>query len=288
MATLKPLIVIVGQTASGKSALAMDLAVMFNGEIIAADSRTIYRGMDILTAKPTKRDQELVRHHLIDVISPEEIFTVSKFKDLTLEAIDDIHARAKIPILVGGSGLYVDSVIYDYGFLPSPSAELRQQLRKLSVEDLQDKIQKLGLSLPPNSRNPVHLIRIIETNGKIPTKKPLRKNTLIIGIEIEKENLANRVSARVDAMLNAGLIDEVRSLSQQYDEDLPAFQIPGYLPFHQYMQGNITLEEAKSQFIKNDLSLAKHQKTWFKRNKDIQWVQEQIQAVDLVTTFLNK
>jgi tRNA dimethylallyltransferase len=266
----------------------MELAVRFNGEIIAADSRTIYRDMDILTAKPTKRDQKLVRHHLIDIISPQEIFTASKFKQLTLEAIRDIHARGKIPILVGGSGLYVDSVIYDYGFLASPPEQLRQQLRKLSVEDLQGKIRKLGLTLPPNSRNPVHLTRTIETNGEIPTKKGLRKNTLLVGIDIAKENLANRVRARVDAMLTAGLIDEVKTLSQQYNEKLPAFQIPGYQPFHQYTQGNITLDQAKAQFIKNDLSLAKRQKTWFKRNKDIQWVQEQIQAVDLVTTFLNK
>lgn len=283
-----PLVVIVGQTASGKSALAYDLARCFSGEIIAADSRTVYRGMDIGTAKPSKEERQLIPHHLVDVVDPTTSFTVSDFKDLAVKAIADISARAKLPILVGGTGLYVDAVIYDFGFRVAPDAALRKKLEQLSVGELQSQLFERGIDLPNNAQNPRHLIRALETGGEVSVRKPLRKHTLVIGIEIEADRLKQRIVSRVDQMVENGLVDEVRTLSAKYGWDAPAFLAPGYRAFRPYLENTITLDEAKRQFVQNDMQYAKRQKTWFKRNKSINWISKPEDAVDLVTTLLNK
>lgn len=283
-----PLVVIVGQTASGKSALAMELARLFNGELICADARTVYQGMDIGTAKPTKQEQALVPHHLLDVATPEERFTAADFKSQATAAIEDITNKGKLPIMVGGTGLYVDAVLYDFQFRKAADPALRAELEQMSVEELQQKISSLGLPLPANERNPRHLIRVIETKGEVGSRGPLRANTLVIGIELDKDLLRARVRARVDAMVEAGFIEEVKALRQEYGEDSSAFDTPGYRPFLAYMKGELNLDEAKEQFVKNDLNLAKRQKTWFKRNKSIHWISQPVDAVAVVTTFMNK
>lgn len=282
------LVVILGQTASGKSALAMDLARRYGGEIIAADSRTVYKGMDIGTAKPSAADQELVPHHLLDVVNPDERFTVADFQTQANAAINDIAERGKVPFLVGGSGLYIDSVIYNFSFRKPADEAQRAKLHDLSISELQEMLVERGIGLPENKDNPRHLVRALETGGEIPQRQGLRPNTLVIGLAKERDQLEASIRRRVDIMVEEGFADEVKRLSEQYGWDVPALQAPGYKAFRMYVAGQANLEEAKSLFIRHDLQYAKRQKTWFKRNPDITWISNPEEAVDLVTTFLNK
>jgi tRNA dimethylallyltransferase len=283
---LPPVIAIVGETASGKSALAMQLAERFNGEIICADSRTVYKGMDIGTAKPSHADQTKIPHHLIDVVLPNEPFNAADFKRLAVAAIDEIHDRNRLPILVGGTGLYVDSVLYDFEFRAPADPTLRAKLQKMTVLELQQALAEKGIPLPHNDKNPRHLVRSLETEGKVPERQPLRGNTLIIGLEIEREQLKKRVQKRIDVMLTAGLLEEVEKLADEYGWETPALQATSYRAFRPYFEQESDLEVAKQRFIWNDLSLAKRQRTWFKRNKDIQWVSDVEQADVLVQKLL--
>jgi tRNA dimethylallyltransferase len=282
-----PLIVIIGPTASGKSALGLELAEKYGGEIICADSRTVYKGMDIGTAKPTADERARVPHHLLDVVAPDKPFNAARFKEYAVAAIADISKRGKIPFLVGGTGLYVDAVIFDYAFLPLGDTEEREYLQELSVEQLQQMLKDRGLPLPENERNPRHLVRAIETNGAVPVKKGLRPVTLIIGLDKSRDEISQRLTQRVDEMLAAGYETEVRRLSKQYGWDIAAMQAPGYRAFRPYVEGTQTLDEAKMAFIRNDLDLAKRQRTWFKRNKNIHWIQSPDEAEKLVARFLD-
>jgi tRNA dimethylallyltransferase len=236
----------------------MELARRFDGEIICADSRTVYRGMDIGTAKPTEREQAEIPHHVLDVIEPDERFTAADFKRLANEAIDSITSRGKLPVMVGGTGLYIDAVIFDYHFSTPEEAALR------------------------DPRNPRHLL-----HPNASDRSGLRPHTLLIGLTLERKVLKRRIEARVEAMVAAGLVDEVRRLTERY-HDVPALQAPGYRAFRGYVTGRLSLEEAKTLFIKHDLQLAKRQRTWFKRNNSIHWVENPSKAVEIATTFLNK
>lgn len=283
-----PLIVIVGETASGKSQLAIELAERFNGEIIAADSRTVYKGMDISTAKPSALDQQRVPHHLIDIVEPNEPFTVADFKKLSEAAIKDIHRKGRLPIMVGGSGLYIDAILYDFGFRKTPDPQLRSRLNNLSVDELQAEINRKNIPMPVNKQNPRHLIRVIETGGQQATIKQLRPNTLVIGINTDREILKQRITARVDHMVRNGLIEEIKKVSDKYGWYHKALQTPAYNAFKKFIENAISLEQAKNEFIQNDLQLAKKQRTWFRRNPSIQWVDDPLSSVDFVTTFLSK
>lgn len=256
MAT-KPLIAIVGQTASGKTALAIELAKKYGGEIVCADSRTVYKNMDICTAKPTKTEQDGTQHHLLDIVEVTETFNVAKFKDLANQSIKDILNRSKIPILVGGSGLFIDAVLYDYSFSE------------------------------PNSKrdytNPRHLNKSVETS-----KQPLRQDTLIIGLKLSKDKLDKRINKRADDMEKHGLLDEVRALSTKFGWNLPAFQEPAFKAFRPYIEQEQTLEEAKKVFITLHRQYSKRQMTWFKRNPDIKWASTNKQACNIVSEFVNK
>ena len=283
-----PLIVIVGPTASGKTALAIQIAEQHNGEIITADSRTIYRRLDIGTAKPSRIELERVPHYGINVVEPNERFTAADFKELAQIAITDISDRGKLPILVGGTGLYVDSVLFNFTFLPPGELAERQRLQQYTVEDLQRLLQERGLPLPSNERNPRHLIRRLET-GDIPAvSKPLRPNTLVICLDVDLEILKQRIEARVDAMLAAGLVGEAMILGKHYGWEAQALQTIGYREFNKYAQGDQTLAETRDMIIRDTISYAKRQRTWFRRNKSIHWVTDQEKIEDLITTFLSK
>lgn len=251
------LVVIIGETGSGKSALAMELAKKFNGEIISADSRAVYKGLDIGTAKPTKEDQAKVRHHLIDIKNPAEKFTAADFKELANETIKNIHKRRKLPLLVGGSGLYIDAVIYNFSFKPNERRD---------------------------PENPRHLLK----SQFSADKRNLRPNTLLIGLQIDRKILKNRLGQRVEDMVTRGFNEEVSRLVKEFGFNTEAFRAPGYKAFIKYLNKEISLEEAKELFVRYDLNLAKRQRTWFKRNKSIHWITNREQAVELVTTFLNK
>jgi tRNA dimethylallyltransferase len=285
------LLVIVGETASGKSALALHLAQRFNGEILCADSRTIYKGMDIGTAKPSAQDQALVQHHLIDLVSPSESFSAADFKQRADGVITALQGQGKLPILVGGTGLYIDAVIYNYQFRDLPDPIIRAELQTLTVSELQDRIKQAGLRLPENNYNARHLIRTIETNGIKHESAELRSDAIVLGISIDRKILKQRITKRIDSMTNEGFIDEVRRLSATYGWDLPAMATPGYRAFHEYLNDNKSLDSAKAQFATYDMQLAKRQRTWFKRNKSIQWFPAPVdlaQVVEYITTGLNK
>jgi tRNA dimethylallyltransferase len=283
-----PLVVIVGETASGKTALAIELAQKFNGEIICADSRTIYKGMDIGTAKPNAQEQAMVPHHLINVVRPDQTFTAADFKQLATAKIKEISERGHIPFLVGGTGLYVDAVVYDFDFAGSPNVEERKRLQQRTIEELQAEHLRRNIPLPENAKNPRHLIRSLETGGRKRKNTVLRPNTIVIGLSIEREKLLRKLTMRVEAMVERGFIDEVKHLADVYGWDVPAMKAPGYKAFREYLDGQSTVEQAKALFVRNDFQLAKRQRTWFKRNKSIHWVDNSKEAVDIVTTFLNK
>ena len=251
-----PLVVIVGETASGKTVLGIELAQKFNGEIICADSRTVYRGMDIGTAKPTRDEQKAVAHHLIDIIEPNKTYSAAQFKKDAQRLIYDIFAQGKLPIVVGGTGLYVDSLLFDYRFSSKNATR--------------------------DTNNPRHLDKSEQRQDK-----EMRPNTLVIGVQRNRSDLRERIESRVDAMIRAGFIDEVRHLVQKYGSDSRALNGIGYSYFTQYIEGEISLEEARQKFVSGDMSLARRQRTWFKRNKSIHWLENGGNAVEIVTTFLN-
>ncbi len=286
----QPLIVIVGETASGKTELAIKLAQQCNGEIICADSWTVRRQADIGTAKPTAKQRALVPHHLLDVVGPNEDFTAAVFKRLAILAINDIASRGKLPIMVGGTGLYVDGVVYDYGFLPAGTQGLRKKLNGLSREQLLQKIKDRNLDLGNiDTGNKRRLVRLIEVNGARPTRQPLRQNTLLLGIQPDRQTLETRIEARVDAMLASGLEAEVRGLVERYGWDCEALKGICYAQWRGYFEGTETHEMARARIIKATLDLAKRQRTWFRRNKSIHWLPtpvNQSEVVDLVTTYL--
>ena len=291
MSKLPPLVVIIGETASGKSELALRLAQQFKGEIICADSWTVRREVNIGTAKPTPEEQRLVPHHLLDVAAPDEDFTAAVFKRLAVAAILDITKRGKIPILVGGTGLYIDGLLYDYGFLKVGDRKDRQELNSLDIPELLRKIAEERIDLGDvDIRNKRRLIRLLETNGAVPTRQTLRPNTLIIGLQIEPDELKSRIIKRTDAMLAAGLEQEVRGLADRYGWDCEALKGVCYAQWKDYFLGTQNVTETRQRIIQATLGLAKRQRTWFKRNKSIQWLATPVNwqdCVDLVTSFLN-
>ncbi len=278
------LLVIVGETASGKSALALKLAREYGGEIISADSWTVYAGFDIGTSKPTKSQQKAVKHWLLDVRRPTDGFNAPMFKQMAESAIADIQNRGKLPILVGGTGLYIDSVLYDFGFLPNVSAQERTKLNGLTIDQLLNLAKKLSIDLAGiDTRNKRRIIRAIEAGGQKPTRGKLRRNTLIIGLKIDKPRLDKRIEQRVDEMLAAGLEAEVRQLSEKYGWDIEPMRGIGYREWREYFEGEQSLEQTRARIISATKNLAKRQRTWFKRSPDINWFDSSEEAHAFLT-----
>ena len=284
-----PIVVIVGQTGVGKTALAIALAKQFHGEIIAADSRTVYTGMDIGTAKPTAEERAGVPHFGFDVVNPGQQFSAYDFKQLAENAIGTITARGKLPIIVGGTGLYIDALLYNFTFRPKPRPGVRQQLQGLSIKALQSRLLADGVLLPENERNPRHLARLIESGEPPKQPKRLRPHTLVLGLMLPQEVLKERLQQRVETMIKDGFIKEVQGLLAQYG-DIEALRAPGYKALAAYIRGELTLADAKQQFVREDLQLARRQRTWFRRSKDIHWLKSTdwlAEAAGLTAGFLS-
>lgn len=288
MADAAPLIVIVGPTASGKSATAVELAMRIGGEIICADARTIYKGMDIGTAKPTSQERLAIPHHVLDIIEPSETYNAAQFKELALTVIDKISARGKVPIMVGGTGLYVDAVLFDFTFRPPADSSLRAELMNLSIGVLQDRLREKKIPLPVNERNPRHLIRAIETGGLMANRSRLRANTAVYGLACERPELAMRINRRVEQMIASGLEREVSDLVGLYGWNAPGMQTIGYQEWREYYSGDRSLEKTTELIQLDTRKYAKRQQTWFKRNSNIQWMTEPNNIVNAALTFLNK
>lgn len=282
-----PLIAIVGQTASGKSTLALRLAEMFNGEIIAADSWTVRKGLDIGTAKPSMSERKSIKHHLLDIVEPCQDFTAAEFQKQATSAVKDIQTRNHVPILVGGTGLYVDSVLYDYSFSPPGSSVQRDAYSQLSIEELLKEAESKMLDTSSiDVRNKRRIIRLLETNGATPSRRPLRENTLVLGVRTEKDMLDDRINKRVELMLEQGLEGEVRSLAEEYGWDCEAMKGIGYVEWREYFEGSQTIEQTKARIVRSTKNLAKRQHTWFKRSSDIIWCSSTGQAEEKVSAFL--
>lgn len=265
------LVVIAGPTASGKSALAMQVARACDGELICADSRTVYKGMDIGTAKPSREDRAAVPHHLLDIVRPDEQFTAAQFKRLANDAITDIAARGKVPIMVGGTGLYIDSVLFDYRFGNLADPQRRAELQQMTLGELQDFCRKNDIEIPVNRQNKRHLIRAIELGGMPKQDRLIRPHTLVVGISTDRELLRERVTARAHAMVKQGILDEVRKVATRYGRESEAMTGNIYRIFRGVAEGSKTEEQAIEDAITSDMQLAKRQMTWLKRNPHIIW-----------------
>ncbi len=283
----RPLIVILGQTASGKTDLGIEIAKKYRGEIVCADSRTVYKAMDIGTAKPTEVERKTVRHHLLDLIEPDRFYSANDFKRDASKAIKDIRARGRLPIIVGGTGLYINSLVYDYEFGRTPDPKARQELQNVDIKGLQKKVKNLGLGRDRiNYENKRHLIRAVENNGVIRTKKPLRENTLLLGRKIEKTELQARIRARNETMIKAGLKDEVKRLVERYGWDAPGLNSIAYKEWRKYFSGEQDIEEVKENMFKDNWQYARRQKIWFKRDVNINWLTSVEQFIRQVDQFL--
>lgn len=271
MAT-QPLIVITGPTGSGKTALAIKLATEFKGEIVCADSRTVYQGLDIGTAKPTAEEQSQVRHHLIDVVRPDQRFTLKDFQDRAQAAIEDIRQRGKLPFLVGGTGLYIDSIVLQYQ-LDDGEADLvlRAQLERLDVAGLQQLLHQADIELPANPLNKRQLIRAYERRGiNLRRRATPDDNTIVVEITTDKEELIRRISQRAEQIFSQPVVKEAEQAVAKYGWYNPAMSGNIYPILHDLSDGCIDLAEAKRRFIQSDLKLVKKQLTWTKRHKFVQ------------------
>ncbi|MFZ1250389.1 MAG: tRNA (adenosine(37)-N6)-dimethylallyltransferase MiaA [Candidatus Microsaccharimonas sp.] len=266
-----PLIVILGPTASGKSAIAMRVAKQLNGEIICADSRTIYKHMDIGTAKPSKQDQAEIPHWGIDLVEPGEVFTAADFKNYATKKISEIRSRGHVPLLVGGSGLYIDGVIFDYQFA-KPNPTMRAKLEAMTLNELKQYCSSHNIKLPKNENNRRYVIRTIEKQGKTVNRgeKPI-SNTIIVGITTSTEELKHRIGLRSEQLFETGMVDEAKKLGEKYGWDSEAMTGNIYKIVKQYLDGTIDFDELKRRNETADWHLAKKQLTWFKRNPYITW-----------------
>lgn len=267
----------------------MSLAQRYEGEIICADSRTIYRGMDIGTAKPTAADRELVPHHLLDLIEPGETYSAAQFKTAAERTISSISQRNNLPIVVGGTGLYVNALLYDYQFPAGARNDHRAEFEWLPLEQLVDQLRREDpeMAAQIDLKNPRRVIRALETVGQSRQKAmQLNPKSLLLGLKPSEEQLNKQIIHRTQAMFQVGLIDEGRHLFSKYGTDLEAFRSPGYAEIIDFLAGRTTRQEAEDLINLHTRQLVRRQLTWFKRNLDIRWCETPDEAEALVAVWL--
>lgn len=286
----RPLIILTGPTAVGKTALSIGLAKAADGEIISADSMQVYRKMNIGTAKIQQSEMQGVRHHLIDILDPGEDFNVVLFKKYALEAMKDIYSREKIPVVVGGTGFYIQALLYDINFEDNDNdMSYREELQTLAAEHGNSYIYDMLAGVDPESAEKIHennvkrVIRALEfykkTGMKISehneaeSQKESPYNFEYFVLNDDRQKLYDRIDRRIDIMLADGLLDEVRSLVDEgYSRDLVSMQGLGYKEMIDYIQERYTLDEAVYTLKRDTRHFAKRQVTWFKREKQVTWV----------------
>jgi tRNA dimethylallyltransferase len=293
---------IVGPTGAGKSALAMEVAERANCEIVNADSRQFYRGMDLGTAKPSAEDRRRVPHHLIDVRDPDESLDVAEFAQLARAAIEDIAARGRNPLIVGGSGLYLRVIRGGIFSGPAASAEIRDRLAKvaaqLGVGHLHQKLREID----PEAANRigvndlyriVRALEVFELTGETISAHQRRHrfadigyDTLTIGVEVERKKLYDAIDTRFDAMVAAGLVEEVHALVEAgYSPEKPPLSTIGYKQIAAYLRGEMTLADAIALAKQESRRLAKRQLTWFRREPEIVWLDPERGTHDALALF---
>ena len=307
----KKAIVVVGATASGKTALGVHIAKRFNGEVISADSMQIYKGMDIATAKPTIEEMDGIKHHLIDFIDVQSQYSVSNYCDDAKEVFDKIIENDKLPVIVGGTGLYIDSFLSNTKFLEAASSdnirkELLLEAEKNGIESLYEQLKAIDPDAAKNihPNNTVRVVRALEiyrTTGKTLTEQNKLSHAvesdiepLYIGINYaDRENLYSRINLRVDLMLEAGLLEEAKDFFKM-NPSKTAFNAIGYKELKPFIDGDLTFDVCVENLKRETRRYAKRQITWFKRNKNINWVyadklskEELLETVDnLINEYL--
>lgn len=285
------IICIAGPTASGKTALAVELAKRFNGEVVSCDSMQIYRRMDIGTAKPFPEERQGIPHHMIDVADPDEDFSVGRYCQMASPIVDDIVARGKTAIIAGGTGLYMDSLIKGNDFAPFPSTGCRERLEAQCDEMGMEFMMNMLREIDPEAAERIHdrkrMIRALEVyqeTGETITEHnrktqliPPKYNPLWFGLDFEpRQALYDRIDLRVDIMLKQGLVEEIRNLlASGIPEKCTAMQAIGYKEFVDALDGRCTIEEAAAQVQQSSRRYAKRQLTWFRRNKAMNWLVRQ-------------
>jgi len=295
------IVVLVGPTAVGKTYVSVELAKKLNTEIISADSMQIYKEMNIGTAKITEEETQGINHHMIDIINPDESFSVSEFKSESEKIIDNIIEKAKVPIIVGGSGLYVNSLIYDLDFGNAKSDnKIRDYFSSLYNEHGDDFLYEKLKEVDPESAEKIHknnvkrVIRALEVHeitgqkfSELNTdirKQSKKYDCILIGLNMDRKILYERINKRVDKMLSEGLIEEVKLLVEKgYDKNLVSMQGIGYKEVVDYLEGNTELEETVNVLKRNTRRFAKRQLTWFLRDTNVKWFNiNTIDEIDLI------
>ncbi len=292
----RPLVILTGPTAVGKTKLSIALAKAINGEIISADSMQVYQHMDIGSAKIKPEEMMGVKHYLVDILSPTEEFNVVLFQKYAKEAIEQIYAHGKIPVLVGGTGFYIQSVLYDVDFTQNDAdTVLRQELEELAQKNGAEYLHQILQEIDPKSAESIHannvkrVIRAIEyyrqtgekisEHNEIEREKTSAYQSAYFVLNNKREIIYENIDKRVDIMLQEGLVDEVKSLlAMGCQKESTAMQGLGYKEIIDYLQGNITLDEAVYLIKRDTRHFAKRQLTWFRREKDVIWVDKDIFA----------
>ncbi|MCA1025753.1 tRNA (adenosine(37)-N6)-dimethylallyltransferase MiaA [Cytobacillus kochii] len=282
------IIILIGPTAVGKTKTSIELAKKYNGEIISGDSMQVYKGMDIGTAKITKEETEGISHHLIDIKEPDESFSTAEFQTIVREKITEISSKGKLPIIVGGTGLYIQSVLFDYQFSNAPSDDdFRYRLEERAKVEGNVCIHKelqvvdpvsAGKIHPNNIRRVIRALEVYHCTGKTMTewqsKQELESvyNAAVIGLTMDRDLLYKRINQRIDMMMDNGLLEEVRGFCDKGLQNCQSMQAIGYKEFYPYFDGLITLDEAVDQLKQNSRRYAKRQLTWFRNKLDVSWI----------------
>lgn len=303
----KKLVVIIGPTAVGKTKLSIDLAHRLNGEIISGDSMQIYKGMDIGTAKINEDEMEGIQHHLINIKNPDEDFSVAEFQHTVRPIIEEIANQNKTPMIVGGTGLYIQSVLYDYQFTENPSdpefrSNLEQELKEKGEHAIHQLLEKIDPESankihPNNSRRVIRALEVFHCTDKTMSEyinsqeQELLYDVVLIGLTMEREVLYERINQRVDLMVTQGLIEEVKKLYDNGIRDSQAIQAIGYKELYDYFDGKMTYEDAINQLKQNSRRYAKRQLTWFRNKMDVKWFDmtppiKHNQKVDEIFTYI--
>lgn len=300
MSNRPKLLVIVGPTASGKTALGIALAKKFDGEIVSADSRQIYRDMTIGTGKPTRAEMDGVPHHLIDICDPGKDYNVTDYKRDAVAAINDILARKKLPILLGGTGLYIKAVVENLDVPkvkanPTLRARIEDELKREGLENVFKKLlardpEAAYVVDPKNPRRVVRALEVAITTGEPFTaqrrKHPPLFSTFTIGLNPPPDVLCERIDRRVNKMVRDGLVDEIAALIKKYGHSPAAFDAIGYREIIANLDGTLTLPEAIAAIKTNTWHYAKRQMTWFRKDKTTQWIEGTEEAIAAVGKFL--
>ena len=302
MSGAKPkIIAIVGPTASGKTSLSIDIAKKFNGEVISADSRQVYTGMDIGTGKVSKEEMAGIPHHLLDIRNPDEIYTAAEFKEDAKAAISDIRSRNQIPIIAGGTFFYLDQLRGKINSAPvEPNSEFRKTLENLTNEELFSKLQvkdpeRAETIDKHNRRRLERALEIVDSIGKVPApakSEYMPYKWLIIGVDVDKETLRNNFAKRLEGWLEAGFQGEVERLLQDRSISSTRFNEFGfeYTLMCDYLSKEISLDELKERFVQKNWQYAKRQLTWLKRDSEVEWFSPENREVILgrVEKFLQQ